>query len=499
MANLKSNILFNFVGNAWLGLLTLIVTPIQIGLLGIEAFGFVGLITILQVLLGSLDLGISATVTKVVSADRSVNHINSVQAVNTASTIYWLAAIIIAVLLWCSSELIAQDWLKRTKLDPLVITSGVQLVAVYLGLRWPIAFYAGVISGLQRMDLLNLIKATVQTTRLGGSIVVLFIRPELTAFLIWFAISAGFELLLFYIVTRRLFPKLRLTPYFSLVAFKNIWKYSAAMNLIGLTALALSQADRVVVTQILGLQALGYYSVAHTAAMVVSLIQNAINSASFSAFSHAFSHGGQAQLAPQYNKTSQLMCLIVTLPCCALVFFGHIILKLWIDLEVADATASTMALLAVGFWLNAVVSSSSVAASACGFPSIALKANLRALTLYLPILCAAAYQFGIVGVASCYAGLNCYYLFDLLPTVQQKVIKQNYARWLGRNCFPFLSAGIIAFGSGTLLMLVFDANWQVLLLMITSVLAYVVFGWMAISPDLRKDLTNTYKQFTRQK
>ncbi|MDD5471464.1 MAG: hypothetical protein PHP05_06070, partial [Sideroxydans sp.] len=71
MPKLKSNIIFNFLGSAWLGILTLVVTPIQVHLLGIEAFGFVGIITILQVMLGALDLGISARVTKFVLSDHS--------------------------------------------------------------------------------------------------------------------------------------------------------------------------------------------------------------------------------------------------------------------------------------------------------------------------------------------------------------------------------------------------------------------------------------------
>ena len=89
LARFKSNIIFNFLGSAWLGLLTLAVTPLQVHFLGVEAFGFVGLITILQVLLGSLDLGIAATVTKVVSSDHSVQRRDSAAALNTASSVYW--------------------------------------------------------------------------------------------------------------------------------------------------------------------------------------------------------------------------------------------------------------------------------------------------------------------------------------------------------------------------------------------------------------------------
>jgi O-antigen/teichoic acid export membrane protein len=174
LGRLKANIIFNFLGSAWLGVLTLAVTPVQVHYLGVEAFGFVGLITILQVLLGSLDLGIAATVTKIVSSDHSEQRKESADALNTASTVYWCIAFLIALLLWANSTRVADFWISSTQLDPTTVALGIQIIAVYLGLRWPVAFYSGVISGLQRMDALNIIKASVNTLRLVGGVVVLF-------------------------------------------------------------------------------------------------------------------------------------------------------------------------------------------------------------------------------------------------------------------------------------------------------------------------------------
>ena len=55
---LRTNILANLIGNGWIALLTLVATPIQIHLLGVEAYGLVGLITVLQIVFATLDLGL---------------------------------------------------------------------------------------------------------------------------------------------------------------------------------------------------------------------------------------------------------------------------------------------------------------------------------------------------------------------------------------------------------------------------------------------------------
>ena len=499
MSKLKSNILFNFVGNAWLGLLTLIVTPIQVNLLGIEAFGFVGLIAILQILFGSFDLGIAATVTKTISSDHSTDYVDSEKIVNTASTVYWTMAVLLALVLLTSAETIVRQWATQSKLDPLVFLHGVQLVSIYLTIRWPVAFYSGIISGLQRMDLLNVIKAIVQTLRLGGSAVVLMVRPDLIAFLYWLVISALIELTLFYLSARYLFPRLKLIPYFSVPAFSKIWKYSASMNLIGLTALVLSQADRIVVTQLLTLEALGYYTVAYTAATIISLIQSSINNASFPAFSYAFSQGGHSRLAPQFNKISQLMCGVLTLPCCIIAFFSQDILRIWLNNSVAISASTTMGILALGFFLNAVTSNAYIASIACGQQSVPLKINLIALFIYLPALYFMTNWYGIIGAATAYAGLNFYYLITLVPIIQFKLIRQSYLRWLQDNVVPYIVIGTTALGLSKLAAVKFDDDWQVVSLVISGAFVYALAAWYVLPKELQHDTKLLINRFTRNK
>ena len=494
MTQLKSNIVFNFLGAAWLGILTLAVTPIQVYFLGVEAFGFVGLITILQVLLGSLDLGIAATVTKVVSSDHSRQRSESAGALNTASTVYWGIALLISVLLWTNSSRIAAFWLSNTSLDYATVILGIQIIAVYLGLRWPVAFYSGVISGLQRMDVLNVVKASVHSLRLVGGVVVLFFLPNLLAFLVWFAISSAIELLVYAIVTYRMLPTLRFWPYFSPASFKDIWRYSLAMNLIALTALVLSQADRLAVTKLLSLEYLGYYSIAYNASIVISLVQSAINNASFPAFSHSFSSGQHADLLSRYNKASQLMVFVVGLPCFALIFFGHEVLSVWINAKVADEAALTMAWLALGFFFNAVVSNAYMAAVACGQPNLPLKVNLFALVIYAPVLYWLTRLYDISGAAAAYAGLNAYYIFSLVPLVQYRVIGQGFGVWLRENLLPFALVGIGAFGGAKTLSLMMQPGWRTLVLLALGVAAYTVAAWCLLSVSLRIDLTGALKR-----
>jgi len=488
LAKLGNDIFLNFAGSAWLALLTVAITPVQVHYLGVESFGFVGLISILQVVLSTLDLGISATVTKVVSSDHSEGRLGSALAVSTAGTLYWTIAIVIASLLWWNAAWFAQVWLTRTNLDPVTVVIGIKIIAVYLGLRWPVAFYTGVISGLQRMDVLNLVKAGVYSLRMLGSVVVLVLVPDLLAFLLWFAFSSAVEIIVYAIATRRLMPSMELRFRFSLASLKDVWKYSVAMNVIALTALVLSQADRIAVTKFLSLEALGYYSIAYSAAIAISLAQSAINGASFPAFAHSFSKNETAELLTRYGKASELMGFVVALPCFALVFFGHEILELWINSKVAAATAPAMALLAIGFFFNAMVSSAYIAAIACGRPILPLWVNLLALLVYLPALYGLIEGFGILGAAFAYAGLNFYYVFTLLPLVQIKVLRQKTVAWLTANLFPAAAVGFCTMGVMKAAALAVGSGWFGWTALSFGVVLYGIISLKIMSAGLRSDL-----------
>ncbi len=456
-------------------------------MLGLEAYGLVGLITVLQVVLGAFDLGLSATMTKVVSADRSDNFLATRDLINSSLTLYWGMALAIAVLLWVASPWIAKHWLQPATISAETVTLSVRIIAVYLALRWPVAFYAGIISGLQRMDMLNLMKSGVVSLRLVGGVIVLLFSPELETFLLWFAVSALFELAVYVVVSHRLMPGLTLRPYFSLVAIKTTWKFSATMSLIALMAMLLTQLDRLVVSKLLSLEALGLYSLAYNTASGLSLLQGAINSASLPALSKAHSYEQVGAFLARYDKTSQLMGYSMAFFCCALVFFGHDILGVWVGSQVADGASVALAVLSSGFFLNAMVSNAYIAAVAQGQPHLPLKVNLVILPFYMLALYWLTLEMGIVGAAVCWLALNLYYFVSLLPLVQIRLLRQKVGPWLMRNVFPFLLTGMVTFGGAEVLAVASGVGWTVWPALVSAAAAYVFLGYMWLVSDLRFD------------
>lgn len=71
MLVVHKNTTSNLIGGAWITILTIIITPLQVNILGVEAYGLVGFIAALQTLFSVFDFGISNTVIRELASDHS--------------------------------------------------------------------------------------------------------------------------------------------------------------------------------------------------------------------------------------------------------------------------------------------------------------------------------------------------------------------------------------------------------------------------------------------
>lgn len=448
---LKNNILSNLAGGGWNTLLVLLATPVQIAALGIESYGLISLIAVLQIVAGALDFGLASTVTREVAHDSGKGVSASAALVNSAAAVYWLLALAVAAALWLSAGAIPAQWLKAESLPAATIADALKLIAAYLLLRWPIALYAGILSGTQRMGLLNALKSAALTLRLGGGTALLLFKPDLLWLLEWYVATAALELAAFVYAAFCAYPALHWLPRLKIAALRRTAGFSATMYAIALLAMLLTQVDRLAIGNLLGLEALGYYSVAYTAAMGLSLLQTAINNAALPAFAHSHGTGDDRVLVERYERISELMGFVLTPAALTLIFFGHDIFRIWVGAAVADAAYLSLGLLATGFLLNAAFSSCYIFAVAAGKPLLFLRANIIGLLLFVPALLAGILLGGIAGAGAAWLALNLYYLAHVLPRVHCALNLGPARRWLHRNVAIFVYAGGIAFAGGRLL------------------------------------------------
>lgn len=445
MSVVKRNVAANLVGSGLVTILTVLITPLQIAILGIASYAIVGFIATLQVMFAAFDLGLSSTVTRELAADVSNGKTASHDLLTTASTVYWCVAALIGFGLALSSDVIAARWFHSSGSDSVILADSLRVIALYLALRWPAALYVGVLGGLQRMDVLNIVKVGSAIVRLAGGIIVLLHWRTLESFLYWTALSAVFEVTAYWFACRRVYPSMPFRFGFSTSAVRKVWRYSGSMSILSVLAILIVQMDRLMISKLQNLDVLGSYNLAYTAAAGLSIMIGAVNSAVFPWFASVQSLGNPSALRQKYFDATLAMMLFVGLAASILMFYGTPLIALWVNEREGLRAGLPLALLAVGFLVAAAHTNAYNVAMACGRPKWHLRVNILIMLPYAAVMYVLVREYGAIGAALSWVLLNVSYAVLLLPPVHQHLLSISSIDWLRKTILPPVLIACVAF------------------------------------------------------
>jgi O-antigen/teichoic acid export membrane protein len=414
--------------------------------------------------------------------------------IQTTSVIYWVVAVILGLVLALSANWLSRNWITLEELTPHDATFAIQLLALRLFIGWPNAVYINILSGLQRLEVANALRVVSTTLTIGGGIGILLITESLNTFLWWTIAIALLTLVLHIAACYRYFPGLSLRPRFTLGSVRRVWSFSLDMNVISMLSVLYTQTDRILISRLLPLTVLGYYNAAYTVSnRGVGSIQTFFSGAMMPSFAEDYGRDRMDLLKLRFEKYSQILIYLTTLPTAIFIFWGYDVLRIWTTPEVAEAARVALSVFSLGVLFNSAMSTCYILAVATGHTRIPLAINVAGIVVYLPGIYWLITHWDINGAALAWLLLNVYYIFTLLPLTQRRILKANPLEWLVRNMLPFCASAVFAFGVGRLLV---DAQanpgelviWGVCAL---SALVYGALGFLSLDTVIRRDIQNT--------
>jgi O-antigen/teichoic acid export membrane protein len=433
MSRFRNNVLANYAGRSWSGLLSLIFIPVYIRLMGIEAYGLVGFFITLQAVFSLLDMGLSTALNRELARATAASG-KARQAkvlVRTLETVYALVGAAIALLVLLLAPLIAGYWIQNEQLPTSTVTTALQLMGLTLALQWPFALYAGGLMGLQRQVRLNVLTIAMGTLRWGGAALVLaFVVPTIEAFFVWQALVSAVQTLVTRLVLRKALPTDSLPARFDASVLSQVWRFAAGMTGISVLSVVLTQMDKIILSRLLPLEMFGYYALAAVVASTLYVLVTPIFTAAFPRFSQLVAHRDVTGLKEQYHRTCQLMSLVVLPAALVIALFSEEILLIWTGDAVTTAQAHTLvSMLVIGTALNALVNVPYALQLAYGWTRFALISNAIAVTLLAPAIVWAATHYGAHGAALAWVVLNCGYVFIAMPIMHRWLLEGELTRW----------------------------------------------------------------------
>jgi len=195
--------------------------------------------------------------------------------------------------------------------------------------------------------------------------------------------------------------------HFNLAVVRHVWRYALGFNLVGTFGMLVSGADKLLISKLLPLVELTYYSVAGTATGALQVIYIAAQITLFPRMSACWQQGDQAQMQRLYMLGLRFGVYLCAAPAFVLCFFPSEILGLWThSAELTLHVSPLLPTLALATLINCAQGTPLNALLASGETRLPLLVNL----LSLPAMAGGCYlaigTFGSPGAAACWLGAN---------------------------------------------------------------------------------------------
>jgi O-antigen/teichoic acid export membrane protein len=242
--------------------------------------------------------------------------------------------------------------------------------------------------------------------------------------------------------TYRLLPESRRPAHFQIAALHKVRGFAGGMFLGALLGFLLMQADKLIISKMLPLEQLGYYTVAATAASGLLQLITPMNTAVFPRLTELVARNDTIALAGTYLRSCEWMAAVIVPPALLLVFFAEPTLLLWTgDLVLSHSIAPLLSMLALGTLLSGFMNLPYMLQLATGWTSLSVKINLVAVCAVVPGIVWAVPRYGAIGAACAWVALNAGYVLVGAHLMHSRLLPNAKWTWYRTAVAIPLAAG----------------------------------------------------------
>lgn len=373
--------------------------PSLILAMGDARFGILSLSWVLVGYFGFFDLGIGRALTHLVATRIAAGKNNELPAIFRAgfalmAALGVLGGLVVAGLApWLARDVLSiPDEMRAETLSALYLLAvSIPVVIVTSGFR-------GVLEGVHRFDLVNLVKAPLGALTYVGPLLVLPFTHELPGVVAVLLAGRVLSLVAYAAICYRVMPRLRERAHFTKSQIRELLSFGGWLTLSNIAGPLLLYLGRFLLAVLVSAEAVAYFSTPYEVAISLLLLPGIYVSVLFPNFAQRFHYGTEAVRA-LYGKW-QFYTLISMLPLCAITFLiARPALAFWISPEFAEHSYRVAQILAVGIFVNSFGYISQCLIQAYGRPDLTAKLHVAELVAYVPYVSWLVSTAGIEGAA----------------------------------------------------------------------------------------------------
>lgn len=431
--SLKKNAIANYLGQGWIAVMGLAFVPVYIRYLGVEAWGLVGFMSMLQAWLTLLDMGLSPTLSREMARFQAGAH--TAQSIRnllrSLEVIYGAVALAVVGIVWFSAPWMAVNWLSSTHLPVQSVAHAIAVMGLVLAARMAEQVYRGAIQGLQRQVWLNGTQSLLATLRWGGAVGILaWVDNSIESFFLWQGLVSLLSIMILARQTYRWLPVSERPATFELAALAAIRRFAGGMAAITFMSVVLMQMDKLMLSKLVSLEDFGYYTLASSVAGILYFMATPISIALSPRLTELVTKGDQQALIDTYHHASQWLAALLIPAALVIAAFADPLLMIWTgDAKLAQQVAPLLTLLALGTLCNGFMFVPYSTQLAHGWTGFAVRMNIVAIAFIVPAILWAVPRFGAVGAAWAWLALNVGYVFIAIHFMHYRLLTDEKWRW----------------------------------------------------------------------
>jgi O-antigen/teichoic acid export membrane protein len=392
------NTLFNFLGRFWALVVAFLLTPYIVSKLGLQAYGVWALVLVITSYLGLLDFGVGTAFVKYVAEHEARQDYVALNTFVSTGFAFYLAmsSVIIAFALVFGSVI-----LRLLKIPPELMDSAwfvLVVAATILAFSNAFSVFQGVITGLQRLDVLNIITLVVSVPDIIGTILFLQLGYGLRGLIVNEVIVFILTTILLVTTAFRLLPGLQLRPVLcTFTSLRRLVSYGLKVQISQLADLASSQMNKLLIGYFLGLSSVSLYELGSKAVLTGKRLSLVMASAILPAASEIEARQDEETLRRLYIRGSKYLVLIAAPLMLFLLAGAPALIRTWLG---PGYTASVLVIqfLSLGHLVHLLTGVGTAIAKGIGRPEYETQYTLLLLVLQTVLGITLIIKLGFFGI-----------------------------------------------------------------------------------------------------
>lgn len=429
---LRRNVVVNLLGRAIALSLQVLLLPVFLHLLGVEAVGLIGFYNTMLTTLSVVEYAIGTMIMREMAKLSEVQDGAETQRdlLRTTEVLYVLGALAVSMAIAVAAPAIVHTWFYRSTLGEDTLIRCVTLMGWTVTLQLIISLYLNVLNGIERQLGSNILSVALACARGFSALAVLLLVSATTeAYFVTQFIAAASILILSSAIAWRSLPRAVHAARIRFGLLWSTWHYTRLLTGAAILFVLLSQADKFIASAVLPLQEFGYYVIGSMVASIMLTIYGSIGTALVPRFTRLLTLREHGRIGDLFHSASQFMGLILLPVAVIAIFHAEPLILLWTGNSAIAVHAAPLAtLLTIGTLLVCLACASNSLQLAAGFTDLSLLNNIVWI-VGLPLTYFGTLKYGAEGATVMWLVGGIVNL-AMAPTLfHRRMLKGEQTRW----------------------------------------------------------------------